>query len=143
MRVKLQLVLCSDDGREQTVTDIVSWNKDCHRIEQLGLTLAESKQLLKLIQKKVLQQQIERYLETRSQCPDCGATLKAKNYTNCSFRTLFGTFKLPSPRLVHCPCQRRKTTSFRPLSALLTASVSPELLFITRLSTQPADYVFI
>ena len=28
MRVKLQLVLCSDDGREETVTDIVSLKKD-------------------------------------------------------------------------------------------------------------------
>jgi hypothetical protein len=27
MRVKLQLVLCSEDGREETVTDIVSLNK--------------------------------------------------------------------------------------------------------------------
>jgi hypothetical protein len=44
MRVKLQLVLCSEDGREETVTDIVSLNKDSHRIEHLGLTLAESKQ---------------------------------------------------------------------------------------------------
>ena len=130
MRVKLQLVLCSDDGHEETVTDIVSWKKDSHRIEHLGLTLAESKQLLKRIQKKLLQQQIQRYLETHSQCLDCGAPLKAKNYTNRSFRTLFGTVKLPSPRLLHCTCRRRKTISFRPLSTLLTASISPELLFI-------------
>ena len=84
MRVKLQLVLYSDDGREETVTDIVSWNKNSHRIEHLGLTLAESKQLLKLIQKKLLQQQIEHYLHTHSQCPDCGTILKAKNYTTRS-----------------------------------------------------------
>jgi len=58
MRVKLQLVLCSEDGREETVTDIVSLNKDSHRIEHLGLTLAESKQLLKRIQKQLLEQQI-------------------------------------------------------------------------------------
>jgi hypothetical protein len=51
MRVKLQLVLCHDDGREETVTDIVSWQRDYRRIEHLGLTLAESKQLLKRIQK--------------------------------------------------------------------------------------------
>ena len=49
MRVKLQLVLCSDDGREQTVTEIVSLKKDFHRLEHLGLTLAEFKQLLKLV----------------------------------------------------------------------------------------------
>lgn len=28
MRVNLQLVLCNDDGHEETVTDIVSLNKD-------------------------------------------------------------------------------------------------------------------
>jgi hypothetical protein len=27
MRVTLQLVLCSDDGREETVTDIASFNR--------------------------------------------------------------------------------------------------------------------
>lgn len=140
MRVKLQLVLCSDDGRAETVTDIVSWNKDSRRIEHLGLTLAESKQLLKRIQKTLLEQQIARYLDTHCQCPDCGTSLKAKSYTNRSFRTLFGTFKLPSPRLFRCPCQRRKTTSFRPLSALLTASVSPELLFIETKWSSLASY---
>jgi hypothetical protein len=60
------------------VTDIVSLKKDCHRIEHLGLTLADSKQLLKLIQKKRLQQQIDRYLETHFQCSDCDTTLKTK-----------------------------------------------------------------
>jgi hypothetical protein len=140
MRVKLQLVLCSEDGREETVTDIVSLNKDSHRIEHLGLTLAESKQLLKRIQEHLLEQHIDRFLETYSQCPDCGATLKAKRYTTRSFRTLFGTFKLPSPRLLHCTCRRRKTTSFRPLSALLTESVSPELLFMESKWSSLASY---
>ena len=55
------------------------------------MILADSKQILKLIQKKLLQQQIDPYLETHSQCPDCDAPLKAKDYTNRSFRTLFGT----------------------------------------------------
>jgi hypothetical protein len=140
MRVKLQLVLCSDDGREETVTDIVTLQKDSHRIEHLGLTLAESKQLLKRIQKTLLEQQIARYLATHGQCPDCGTSLKAKSYTTRSFRTLFGTCKLPSPRLFHCPCRRRKTTSFRPLSVLLTASVAPELLFIEAKWSSLASY---
>ena len=52
MRVKLQLVLCNDDGHEETVTDIVTLKKDYRRIEHLGLTLAEAKQLLTLLQKK-------------------------------------------------------------------------------------------
>ena len=50
MRIKLQLVLCSDDGQEETVTDVVTLKKDHRRIEHLGLTLAEAKQLLSTLQ---------------------------------------------------------------------------------------------
>jgi hypothetical protein len=130
MRVKLQLVMCSDDGREETVTDLVTLKKDSQRIEHLGLTLTEAKQLLTTLQKRLLQHQIEAFLDGCSTCPDCGAPLKAKGYHTRSFRTLFGTFKLANPRLFHCRCRRRKTASFRPLSALLTESVAPELLFM-------------
>ena len=130
MRVKLQLVMCSDDGREETVTDLVTLQKDSQRIEHLGLTLTEAKQLLTTIQQRLLQHQVDAFLDACSTCPDCGTPLKAKGYHTRSFRTLFGTFKLASPRLFHCRCRRRKTTSFRPLSALLTESVAPELLFM-------------
>jgi hypothetical protein len=43
---------------------------------------------------------------------------------------LFGTFQFDSPRLEHCDCTRHKTSSFRPLSALLTESVAPELPYM-------------
>jgi hypothetical protein len=38
--------MCSDDGHEETVTDIVTLQKDSQRIEHLGLTLREAKQRL-------------------------------------------------------------------------------------------------
>jgi hypothetical protein len=130
MRVKLQLVICHDDGREETITDVVTLQKDHRRLEHLGLTLAEAKQLLTTIQHRVLQRQVDTFLAACSTCKDCGAPLKVKGYHTRSFRTLFGTFKLRSPRLFRCRCRRRKTTSFRPLSSLLTESVAPELLFL-------------
>ncbi len=72
MRVKLQLVICHDDGHEETVTDVITLNKHNQRIEHLGLTLAESKQLLSTLQRQLLQQQLNTFLDTRSTCPDCG-----------------------------------------------------------------------
>jgi hypothetical protein len=93
------------------------------------LTLREAKQLLNTLQKHLLQQ-ADAFLAACSTCPDCGTPLKAKGYHTRTFRTLFGTIKLASPRLIHCRCRRRKTTSFRPLTALLSASVAPELLFM-------------
>ena len=130
MRIKLQLVMCSDDGREETVTDLITLKKDSTRIEHLGLSLKDAKQILTAIQHRVLQQQIEAFLASYATCTDCGASLRVKGSHTRSFRTLFGTFTLASPRLFHCRCQRRKTTSFRPLSSLLTESVAPKLLFM-------------
>jgi hypothetical protein len=130
MRVKLQLVISHDDGHEETVTDVITLNKNNQRIEHLGLSLAESKQLLGTLQRHLLQQQVTTFLDTHATCPDCGTPLQLKARGSKSFRTLFGTFKFYSPRLEHCDCKRRKTTSFRPLSALLTEPVAPELLYM-------------
>ncbi|MDH3598422.1 MAG: ISKra4 family transposase [Candidatus Tectomicrobia bacterium] len=130
MRVKLQLVICHDDDHEETVTDVITLNKNNKRIEHLGLSLAESKQLLSTIQRQILQHQVTAFLDAHSTCPDCGTRLDLKARGSKSFRTLFGTFKFYSPRLKQCDCKRRKTASFRPLSALLTEPVAPELLYM-------------
>jgi hypothetical protein len=92
MRVKLQLVICHDDDHEETVTDVITLNKNNKRIEHLGLSLAESKQLLGTLQRHLLQQQVNTFLDTHSMCPDCGTPLKLKARGSKSFRTLFGTF---------------------------------------------------
>ena len=130
MRVKLQLVMCNDEGEEETVTDVITLNKNHQRIEHLGLTLEEAKHLLNTLQRHLLQQQVDTFLDTHATCPDCGAPLQLKARGSRSFRTLFGTFQVSSPRLESCDCRRRKTSSFRPLSALLTESVTPELLYM-------------
>ena len=57
MRVKLQLVICNDEGHEETVTDVITLNKNNQRIEHLGLPLLEAKQLLSTTQRHLLRQQ--------------------------------------------------------------------------------------
>jgi hypothetical protein len=94
------------------------------------LTLAEAKELPKVIQHRVLKRQVDTFLEACFTCKDCDTPLKVKGYHTRSPRTLFGTFKLASPRLFQCRCRRHKTASFRPLSSLLAESVAPELLFM-------------
>ena len=78
MHVKLQLVMCSDDGHEETITDLVTLQKDSQRIEHLGLTLREAKQLLNTVQQRLLQHQVDTFLDACSTCPDCDTPLKAK-----------------------------------------------------------------
>ena len=130
MRVKLQLVMCNDTGDEETVTDVITLNKNHQRIEHLGLTLAESKHLLSILQRHLLQQHVNTLLDTCSDCPDCGTPLHLKARSRRSFRTLFGTCTFSSPRLEHGDCTRRETSSFRPLAALLIESVAPELRYM-------------
>ena len=53
MQFKIQFVVITQDGEKETVEDIAVLNKDSERIEQLGLTLTESKEILKKIQKAI------------------------------------------------------------------------------------------
>ena len=54
MRVKVQLVICADDDGMDAIHEVAVLEKDCHRIEQLGLTLTEAKQLLTQLQQHVV-----------------------------------------------------------------------------------------
>jgi hypothetical protein len=49
MKIKVQPVVCDDDGHEEKVTDVVVLKKACQQIEQVGLTLAEAKSLLSML----------------------------------------------------------------------------------------------
>jgi hypothetical protein len=130
MRVKVQLVICADDERTDTIHDVAVLEKDCQQLEQLGLTLTEAKQLLAQLQQHVVAHQASVFVTMRSHCKVCGTPLQRKEETTRLLRTLFGTVRLPSPRLYHCRCQTGTTTTFRPLTELLSTSMTPELLFL-------------
>jgi hypothetical protein len=130
MKIRVQLVVCDDDGHEATCTDVAVLEKACQRIEHLGLTLPEAKQILAALQQRLVEQQTAAFVAAHAQCAHCGKSLGIKEYHTRTFRTLFGTATRTSPRLYHCRCQRRKTTAFRPLNALLTDPVAPERLFM-------------
>jgi hypothetical protein len=125
MKFTVQLVVSTDDGQQETVLE-----KEYQRIEHLGLTLTEAKQLLTRLQHKMVERQATAYLAARSHCQVCGLALRVKEQMTRTVRTLFGMVVLASPRLYHCRCQARTTATVRPLTALLTESTNPELLFL-------------
>ena len=62
MKIKVQLIIESDNGNTQTVNQIEEWQRDEPlQPSNLGLTLAESKQLLGNIQKNLVEEQIKQY----------------------------------------------------------------------------------
>src|SRR5262249_52644474 len=119
MRFKIQLVLASDDDQPDSIQEIAVLDKDSQKIEHLGLTLAESKQILKRRQAHIVGEQVASFLDIRSGCQDCGRELRSKDHKTITFRTLFGTIALDSPRLRHCRCCPHKVATFSPLTALL------------------------
>jgi hypothetical protein len=140
MKMTVQLVVCEDDGREETITDVVILEKTCQQLEQVGLTLAEAKTLLQRQQQHLVEQQAAAFVATRMHCQACGALLCTKGHHALTFRTLFGTVRLTSPRLCHCPCTPHETATYSPLTELLSEHTAPELLFMETKWTSLVSY---
>jgi hypothetical protein len=130
MQFKVQLIAITDDGQENTVADIAVLDKDCKHIEQLGLTLTESKAMLHATQQTLLDQQAATFLRAHTCCPHCGDKLSVKGHHTLTFRTLFGNVDLVSPRLRACRCQPSAYATFSPLTHLFTERTAPELQFM-------------
>ena len=109
MRVKLQLVMCHDEGDEETVTDVITLNKNHQRIEHLGLTLAESKQLLSTLQRHLLQQQVNTFLDT------CSTARTAARLSSSK----------PTPAARFAPCLARLNSTVRGLSIVTAHGPRP------------------
>ena len=69
VQLKVQLVSVAEDGSEST-EDLLVLTKQHERLEQLGLTLAEGKQLLREVQRRVVQQQATAFLATQDGLPN-------------------------------------------------------------------------
>jgi hypothetical protein len=131
MKIKVQLIIESDNGNTEIVNQVEEWQRDEPlQASNLGLTLAESKQLLKNIQQTVVEEQINQYQQLKSRCSDCDRLLLRKGSHSLTYRTLFGTLKLNSSRLFNCDCQKTEQKSFSPLAKLLLKRTSPERLYL-------------
>lgn len=78
----------------------------------------------------MLERQAATFVETNRRCPECGRWLGLKGHHTITFRTLFGDATPDSPRLRRCRCAFGETSTFSPLTDLLTEHTSPELLYL-------------
>ena len=70
MRFLIHLI--AESKVSQHVQEIACLERKEHRLEDVGLTLREAKKLLGAIQQRMVEQQVEEYLETQRSCPHCG-----------------------------------------------------------------------
>ena len=118
MICKIQVVIISDDGRQET-RELACLERTDLKPETLGLTLAESKMILKDLQQIVVERQVSSSLLPKRTCPDCGQPRSSKGHHTLSLRTVFGQLTVRSPRLHHCGCRPHQTKTFSPLAELL------------------------
>src|SRR5687768_9547588 len=111
MKFKIQLVI--DDEQEQTrIEDILQLEKNNEQGYCAGLSLQESKQLLKILQQKMVLHQAENYTHSHRACPCCHQQRRIKGTHSIQFKTVFGTVVIPSLRLYQCQCSSTSTKTF-------------------------------
>jgi len=99
-------------------------------METLGLSLEESKALLRGVQDFVVVEQVADELERRRPCPHCGKRHTSKGQGSIEVKTVFGPVDVPSPRWHRCACQSMGPHTFRPTTNWLNAQASPELRYL-------------
>jgi hypothetical protein len=91
------------DDRGTDVMEIAKPN-DLRDIANLGLSLAEAKQVLAAIQREVVAAQARDHAARRPTCRSCGGACHVKDYRQHRIATLFGqvTVRLPRFRCIAC-----------------------------------------
>ena len=131
MRVRMLLQITTDDDAPGEIEEIASFTKSVVRAEELGLTLAEGKILTATIQRRIVQSQIDAWIEGQRCCDDCGRRLRGKGTYPVVFHTLFGDVPLRSLRFHRCACRdEREPATLLPLTRLIPDHVAPEHLYL-------------
>jgi hypothetical protein len=100
-------------------------------LADLGLRLAEAKQLTAALQAEMVPAQVTMVGERRRSCEACGSILASKGHYTATFRSLFGDVPLRVRRLLACPCQGSGETKRSAVLKLGAATVAPELAYVT------------
>ena len=108
MKLKLRLVTLSDGGQEIDTVDVAVLDKGCERVEQVGLTLAESKAILKETQRHVVGRQVAAFVDAHVRC-ECGKRFGNKGRHTIVFRTLFGNSPSRARACVAAPAALART----------------------------------
>lgn len=105
MKIKIQVVIEHEDKRLETIEEEISYlQRGSPSLETLGLTLAESKEILANLQEQIIKQQVAEHVRKFEVCQHCRQPQRRNGWQKITYRTLFGNLKLSGQRFYHCPC---------------------------------------
>jgi DNA-directed RNA polymerase subunit RPC12/RpoP len=90
MKFKMQIVIESDDGNQVLTSNVSEWERNTATVENMGLSLTESKELLRKTQQVMVQEQVREFLKQSEICPHCQRKRLSKGRHRIVYRTLFG-----------------------------------------------------
>ena len=129
--MKIEIRLRIDAGGDGPCDEeLLVLDKPHNQLEQVGLSLAEAKELLGRVQERVVGAQAAAFLADNRHCGTCGKRLWSRGRTSFRFRTPFGDVPVDAPRLKRCRCERGSRESFSPLAGLFREHVAPEMLYL-------------
>ena len=100
-------------------------------LADLGLRLAETKQLTAALQAQIVPAQVAVAGECRRCCSSCGHKLASKGHYPVTFRSLFGDVPVRVRRLLVCPCRGPVEVKSFGILDLGHDVVAPELAYVT------------
>jgi len=129
MQFTIQMVIKNEHGETET-EDIIELDKQANSISDTGMSLQESKAILKALQKLIVCRQAEEYIKAHTHCPHCHKKRRTKGHHTLQYRTLFGIVPIPGKRVYCCACEASATRTVSLLTGWLPEHNSPELQYI-------------
>ena len=130
MKFDLNLGVDIGDGQVTNISLGQVLRPEASELAEMGLSLAESKQLLAQLQQELVVRQFEATTQQRRHCGECGTKRAIKDYHGARFRSLFGDIQLRVPRLRKCRCAGDSPARASVEPAPRQRWVAPELEFV-------------
>ena len=131
MHVGVLLQITAEDGTPEEIQEVVAFEKQTQRSEQIGLSLAEGKAMLAEVQVPLVRAKVASWVEPHRSCDVCGTRRKSKGSYPLLFRTFYGDVPLQSPRLHRYPCKTEiAPAKSSPLPELSPDHVAQEKLYL-------------
>ena len=135
MKITLQALVERGDGTHQSI-DLHVLHRDGAAAPSagLGLFLSEAQELCAALQELAIREQVGELVETMRRCPACSHCRGLKDEKQVVYRTAFGQYRLPSPRLysrcAHCGDRSHEAETFSQMASALPERSHPQWVWL-------------
>jgi hypothetical protein len=119
-------------GRTLAVEEVTKFDRRVAGIvpEEIGLTLQEGKEVLKSVQRNIVQKQIKVQGIASSHCMHCSGAQPVKDIRTRQIRTVFGKITVACRRYIRCTCRGGRPSILWPLGLMELPGSTPELSYL-------------